>query len=409
MPPYRKTPKTYLIAALAATSLIACSGGAGKDPDGPGCHPSSCADLGAECGQIDDGCGGMLECGGCADPETCGGGGANLCGTGVCEPMTCADLGAECGEPSNGCDELLSCGSCSGLDSCGDDYRCGTSVREIATSQYYPFAIAVDGENVYWAENNSTIWRAPTAGGPAEEFATDQDNPLQIALDGDFVYWLNTGFGNPGSIARRSKSGGAIEVLADGQEELLALAIDDTDVYFGEYASGGKVWRIPKSGGTPVSVYQAQDNIGALATAGSRLFVAERNSFGNGVLVAVDKTSLAVSGYAGGIDPSTLVTDGQYVYWGDHDGDYIGRVSTSGANPVVLASGMEPAGLALDNTHIYLTEFWGNDVARVSKAGGAIQTFAEGGSKASGIALDSDSVYWTTRTQYGSVLAAPKP
>ena len=39
------------------------------------CDPRTCADVGAECGQIGDGCGDSVDCGPCADGETCGGGG----------------------------------------------------------------------------------------------------------------------------------------------------------------------------------------------------------------------------------------------------------------------------------------------------------------------------------------------
>ncbi len=46
-----------------------------------GCQPRTCSDLGASCGTADDGCGGSVECGGCAAPQICGGGGvAHQCG-----------------------------------------------------------------------------------------------------------------------------------------------------------------------------------------------------------------------------------------------------------------------------------------------------------------------------------------
>lgn len=73
------------------------SGGAGSgDPSrdggpcvGPGCSSScvkkTCADLGANCGTVSDGCGGTLDCGGCAAPATCGAGGqANVCAVAGC-------------------------------------------------------------------------------------------------------------------------------------------------------------------------------------------------------------------------------------------------------------------------------------------------------------------------------------
>lgn len=43
----------------------------------PACAPSSCADVGWECGVVDDGCGGELDCGGCE--------GDSICDAGRCE------------------------------------------------------------------------------------------------------------------------------------------------------------------------------------------------------------------------------------------------------------------------------------------------------------------------------------
>jgi hypothetical protein len=50
----------------------------------PPCVPRTCGQAGANCGSVADGCGGILPCGSCVAPQTCGGGGtANLCGGGV--------------------------------------------------------------------------------------------------------------------------------------------------------------------------------------------------------------------------------------------------------------------------------------------------------------------------------------
>lgn len=53
------------------------------------CMAASCDLAGKNCGAIADGCGGTLECGGCAAPETCGGGGTdNVCGF-IAAPEVC--------------------------------------------------------------------------------------------------------------------------------------------------------------------------------------------------------------------------------------------------------------------------------------------------------------------------------
>ncbi|MFW5739540.1 MAG: hypothetical protein ACOC1F_04165 [Myxococcota bacterium] len=89
----------------------------GSDPDADACSPRSCAELGATCGVLDDGCGALIHCGSCAGLETCGGGGVlHQCG---CTPRTCDAVGADCGELDDGCGETIACGACSDPDTCG--------------------------------------------------------------------------------------------------------------------------------------------------------------------------------------------------------------------------------------------------------------------------------------------------
>jgi hypothetical protein len=96
------------------------------------CVPSTCAELGANCGAVTERkCGGVIDCGTCAT-GFCGGGGPNVCGTGTsnvdastdgssshCTAKTCADLGANCGPVSDTCGGLLQCGTCTGGMGCG--------------------------------------------------------------------------------------------------------------------------------------------------------------------------------------------------------------------------------------------------------------------------------------------------
>ena len=106
-----------------------CGGNNGLGPDGgPVCNPTTCKKLGFDCGSAGDGCGGILSCGTCSDPEYCGGGGFNLCGGNngfgpdggpVCVPTTCAALGYNCGKAADGCGGLLSCGQCKDPQYCG--------------------------------------------------------------------------------------------------------------------------------------------------------------------------------------------------------------------------------------------------------------------------------------------------
>jgi hypothetical protein len=99
-----------------------CGGGFGN------CKPRTCAEAGVNCGPIGDGCGKLIECGSCTTPgESCGGAGVHSqCGGAIDNPqtcagqVTCADLGAECGDVGNGCGGIIHCGNpCVGNDICG--------------------------------------------------------------------------------------------------------------------------------------------------------------------------------------------------------------------------------------------------------------------------------------------------
>ncbi|MBP8196416.1 MAG: hypothetical protein KAY55_04540, partial [Deltaproteobacteria bacterium] len=90
------------------------------DPNGDGGSTGevTCATLNANCGLVEDGKGGTLDCGTCTAPQTCGGGGTffQCGGSSGCVPKTtaeaCAVVNANCGEAADGCGGTVSCGTC---------------------------------------------------------------------------------------------------------------------------------------------------------------------------------------------------------------------------------------------------------------------------------------------------------
>jgi hypothetical protein len=106
----------------------ACGAGGQANHCGVGtCTPKSCTQLGAQCGQVSDGCGGIATCSSCPDGEFCNA--QNLCIGATCTPKTCAQLGVECGPTGDGCGGFIpDCGSCgpgTGCGASGTPGKCG--------------------------------------------------------------------------------------------------------------------------------------------------------------------------------------------------------------------------------------------------------------------------------------------
>jgi hypothetical protein len=80
-----------------------------------GCVPScgeprtTCAVLGASCGPVPDGFGGVLNCGTCPSSDICVKGHCTNADAG-CVPATCAMQGISCGLAEDGCGQIIQCG-----------------------------------------------------------------------------------------------------------------------------------------------------------------------------------------------------------------------------------------------------------------------------------------------------------
>jgi hypothetical protein len=99
------------------------------------CIPKTCADYPSNsCGPVPDGCGKSLTCGAnggaCVSPAICGGLKAGECGANTCQPKRRTDFGPTCcGLVADGCGGLIDCGKCANA---GD--ICGLSVPNICSA-----------------------------------------------------------------------------------------------------------------------------------------------------------------------------------------------------------------------------------------------------------------------------------
>jgi hypothetical protein len=137
---------TTTVPGFVFDSGIASDGGGSK------CTPRTCAQAGANCGPIADGCGGKIDCGSCTAPQTCGGGGTPyVCGgSAACVPKDCSTLGVNCGDQGDGCGNVIHCGNCTPPQTCGGG---GTPSHCGGTQGCVPITQCPAGMDCgYWAD-----------------------------------------------------------------------------------------------------------------------------------------------------------------------------------------------------------------------------------------------------------------
>jgi hypothetical protein len=124
----------------------------------------------------------------------------------------------------------------------------GTAI-ELVSSQTAPYGIAVDTNNIYWANQGTSpnytdgsVMSIPLNGGTASPLATGQHKPTGVATDGAHVYWTNN-VAN-GTVMKVPVSGGVQPTpLATNQGYPWAIAVDGTSVYW-TTVGDGKIMKV---------------------------------------------------------------------------------------------------------------------------------------------------------------------
>ena len=203
--------------------------------------------------------------------------------------------------------------------------KAGGTIVTLATNVYDPLYVAVDATNLYWSSPVAeTISSIPTAGGTVTTLATLQGNPHEIALNDSSVMWLNVGNdGGPGAVVRMPKAGGTPVTLAVGAFPS-GLALDATDAISSFEAGGGaQLARVPLSGGSMIGLASVAVSVSGIATDGVDAYFTDigNGDQGVGVLGAVPLQGGAVVTLASGLSgPSGVAVDGSSVYWLDDTG-----------------------------------------------------------------------------------------
>jgi len=265
----------------------------------------------------------------------------------------------------------------------------------LASGQYMPNCLAVDGVNVYWTTSEGNVMSVPTGGGTPTVLASKQGLPFGIAVDraSSTVYWVRTS-SSSGMVMSSPVAGGTPRVVADNQRGPMRIAVDHGLVYWANQ-SAGTVMRLPAGGGTPAELATRQGTVADVAVGSHAVYWS-----------AIGQESIRWLPAEGGA--ATIATDahaaslsvvGTTVYWADallrDDGAGIFRLD-QGHAPVELARSPSPVAAVADEQHVYWSDDATGTIRRVSIAGGDATVIATGQTSPSELAIDDHAVYWIT-------------
>ncbi len=252
--------------------------------------------------------------------------------------------------------------------------ECGVPVRTLyERSSVYerPVGLLVDGEMVYWSDQNiGFVARVPAAGGTPDLVARVQD-PTDILRIGDRLYW-----GEPrgAAIQSRTVTGGPIEILPIGTYPAnftFITATDGIDLFWVD--SGARtISTMPAGGGTITVLATGQESVHALKATGGFLFwTSTIDGWSEGAVgqvvamnLATGATSVLASAPGGSL---ALAVDATHVYWSgwagtlahalDGGASSLHRVPLTGGTAETLATGLTyPVALEVDEDFVYVGE-----------------------------------------------------
>jgi hypothetical protein len=160
----------------------------------------------------------------------------------------------------------------------------GGTPTTLATGQIFPYAIAVNGNKIYWANLGTTgscnagcpgsIVTVPIDGGTVATLASPTNHPRAISVDGTNVYWTN--FLLPGLVVRVSILGGKPSTLAQAPAAFAtqAIALDTANVYWTQSENSGSLMKTPLDGGVSVTLANLSGAGSGVAVNSTGVFVA---------------------------------------------------------------------------------------------------------------------------------------
>jgi hypothetical protein len=284
----------------------------------------------------------------------------------------------------------------------------------IASGQQRPFALALDGNRVYFSATTFyQINSTSILGGPPVTLASGGAtvaSPSGVAVTGGYVLWATEADGKIWRAAPGSFSPDPV-AIATGQSTPLNLVTDGVYAYWTNYGNGtvARVKVRPGASDGVETVASGLTHPWGLAVHAGHAYVADAgNGSSGGSISAIDLASLALTTLASGGSPRGVAADDSAVYFADNYNGTINKVPVAGGAVTALASGQnQPVGLLVDAQYVTWTSYGGGFVARTGLGGGAVTTLATAQRHPISITEDAQALYWVNDEWDTTVCAAP--
>ncbi len=240
--------------------------------------------------------------------------------------------------------------------------------------------------------------------------AKNLKTPLYLAADGPDVFFTEMGHlgtvGDPNPVSKVPKAGGATVTLAMDDGFPRGIAVDATTVYWNDAAEDGaeKVWRASKVDGTGVVLtgrMPAPMDIQGIALSANTIYAAsgtEVRYFGKTGTMSFGAESTNLLVHVFGV---AVTTDNSFVYAADLGGSALGIVDAVGATTTPVVIGKQPVDVVIDADYAFVAT--GGQVVRVSLVDQTTLALVPGLTGAVGVAIDTDTVYFTTQNDVRKV------
>jgi len=154
----------------------------------------------------------------------------------------------------------------------------GGTVTKLATTPYYPGAIAVDSTNVYYSTSGNGVFKVPIGGGSTTVLATTFGQSRTLATDGVYLYWADEGMGHlyrvlcAGGPLTTLSSAGASRILLKGPTIYWTPEVNNSNSFESTPVGGGGDTFLAQVGkGTPYGL-AVENSVAYIASADGNVY-----------------------------------------------------------------------------------------------------------------------------------------